>query len=193
MKKDNIEWEKAVNYLEANNRESALFIFRSLYNNGFEAAARMIALIYETPSDSDSLQDYTKAKKWYEISAYDVGDIIGFIGLAKIYFYGLGVEKNNGKALDFLKSIEGNDFHIAYLLEGKILLDGINGVEYLDLAEDAFQKSYERGNIVSMFYLAKIAKLKGKYFGYLRFQIGGIVKSFTALYNNPSNEFANDV
>lgn len=191
---DNLnKWNEAIAYLDNEDRESALFIFRSLYKKGMLQSARMIAIIYETASEFDELQDYEKALRWYEISAYEAKDIMGYIGLSKIYFYGLGVDIDLDNSLRLLEKIEGSGYHLVHFFKGKVLMSKSTEGFTLDSAKKEFETAYKKGNLVSLLYLSEIAKKERKNFLAFKYRFIGFFKLLFALYKNTNDEFSNDI
>lgn len=189
MNFDQEKWDKALFHLDKNDRESALFLFRRLYEDGYKAAARMIAAIYEGSSSNDNLQDYSKAYQWYEKSAFEADDIMGYVGLARLYFYGLGVPKDNVKALSFLEELKNHDHHIIDLLKGKIFLDE----ERYTVASKFLNDSKDKGNIVAILYLSALYKKQGKIIKAKKYKVIGVLKWFFAWYKNEHSEYVNDL
>lgn len=189
MSVDQEKWDKALLYYDRGERQSALFLFRRLYDEGHKAAARMIAAIYEENSSNDDLQDYKKAYQWNEKLAYGAGDIMGYVGLARAHFYGLGVPKDNVKALSFLEELEHHEHHIIDLLKGKIFFEE----ERYTVATKFLNKSKEQGNIVAILYLSELYRRQGKFIKAKKYKLIGIIKGFFSLTKNEHSEYANDL
>lgn len=189
MNFDQEKWDKALSLHDRGERESALFLFRRLYEEGYKAAARMIAAIYEENSSNDDLQDYKKAYQWNEKSAFETGDIMGYVGLARAHFYGLGVPKDNTIALSFLEELKNHDHHIIDLLKGKIFLDE----ERYTVASKFLNDSKDKGNIVAILYLSALYKKQGKIIKAKKYKIIGVLKWFFAWYKNEHSEYVNDL
>lgn len=189
MSFDKEKWDRALSLLDDNDRQSALFLFRRLYEDGHQAAARMIAAIYEGNSSDDNLQDCSKAYQWYEKSAYEAGDIMGYVGLARAHFYGVGVPKDNAKALSFLEELKNHDHHIIDLLKGKIFLEE----ERYTVASKFLNDSRNKGNIVAIIYLSALYRKQGKIMKSKKYKIIGVLKWFFAWYKNEHSEYVNDL
>lgn len=189
MSFDQERWDKALFHLDRDERESALFIFRKLFEEGHGVAARMIGAIYEESSINDNLQDYKKAYKWYEKSAYEAEDIIGYVHLARAHFYGFGVSKDRVKALSFLNELENHEHHIIDFLKGKILLDD----ERYDESAVYLHQAKSKGNIVAYVYLSELYRRQGKLIKAKKYKLIGFLKGFFALYKNEHSEYANDL
>ncbi|MFW5793962.1 MAG: tetratricopeptide repeat protein [Bacillota bacterium] len=87
--------------------------------------------------------NYEKAYKYFR-ALHEADEILGYLGLAKLYLYGLGINKNYDKALDYLEIASSRNNTEAKYLIGEIYRHGY-GVEidfnkakiyYLAAAED---------------------------------------------------------
>src|SRR5712675_2252290 len=98
---DDPRFQKAVATLASGNLASALFLFRSLAEDGFKFAYSRVGLINEVGGDGLS-PNYDEALKWYRKSYFETADLNARIGLARMYYLGRGVQIDYSEALKYL-------------------------------------------------------------------------------------------
>lgn len=86
-----------------------------------------------------TFQDYTEARKWFEISA-EQGNAYAMFALGNIYYYGNGIEIDYEKAFDYLhQSAEKHCVH-SYFRLGYMLIKGIGCEENIKESDKWFAK-----------------------------------------------------
>lgn len=79
------KWHKAIAACEGGDLNSAVFLYRSLVEDGELCALAEIARLYEMGSN-DIKQDVEEAASWYRRAVYEVDDPKAHLGLARLQF-----------------------------------------------------------------------------------------------------------
>lgn len=95
-------------------------------------------------------QDYTAAAHWYRRALDEANDVDGALGLGRIYYHGLGVERDLQRAHYYYSLLEGNDEPIAFLMIGVITHSGPEELRDLDRAKHYYEKAATAGYVYAM-------------------------------------------
>jgi len=156
-------WSLAVDTLRRGDKAGALYLFKALEREGELAALREIGNIMEFGGGGVT-KDIDAAIAWYKKAVDRANDAYACIGLARIYYYGAGGNRDHEKALWYLKLIEDKDYPLVNLLLGKMYRHG-NGVpQSIDRAIEYFQKAIAKGSIHAEKELGKLQIQRGKFF-----------------------------
>lgn len=160
MKADVLDlWDEATGCLKRKDYQEAIQLFEHLYyKENMAISAVELARIYEFGNSNCFKRDFLKALKWYEIAQRTTDPETGAMGIARIYFYGKGVEKDKKKALQLYANIKHPN---AYFMVGYAYQHGV--AEYsrdLNKALYFYHLAVEGGHIlavrnVSVVYLMK--------------------------------------
>jgi len=135
-----------------------------LIDDGLDEAYAFVGAIYEF-GGKDVKIDYEKARFYYEKSIEKFGAVESYLGLARIYFYGLGVEKDYCKAFELYQVLsEDNDNMFANYMLGKMYVEGLCVDQNYILAKEFFNKSWNKGYVFSLTQIAALEKVLGNRF-----------------------------
>ena len=151
QKEDSLEarWEKAVGLFRAGDKAGALFLFKSLAQDGEPAAYRQIGNIYEQPDGGGVKQDFTTARHWYGKAIEYANDVQGCIGLGRMNYYGKGGPRDFDRALQYYEMVEDKNIPVVNLMLGRMYSLG-HGVERNDtVAEQYYRKAIAGGSLVA--------------------------------------------
>ncbi len=159
-KEDFAQWNKGRDAFLSGDLLQSREIFETMAENGVLEAFPEVANLYEY--DHGELdKDYEKSFYWYQKAAFD-GDLHdGHEGLARAYYYGLGVEQDYKKAEEhLLKALPGGTA-TAHILLGKMFLFGRGGKTDLTIAREHFQIAADNGNVFAMRNIARMDMQQG--------------------------------
>lgn len=127
----------------------ALFLFKSLAQDGEPAAYREIGNIYEQPDGGGVKQDFAKARHWYGKAIEYANDVQGCIGLGRMNYYGRGGPRDCDRAFQYYEMVEDTNIPVVDLMLGRMYSLG-HGVERNDaVAEKHYRKAIAGGSIVA--------------------------------------------
>ncbi|MCP4107439.1 MAG: sel1 repeat family protein [Desulfobacteraceae bacterium] len=114
---DDPRWNEASEEYNAGNWAEALFLLKSMADDGNKATYSRIARICEYGyngrygPDNGVKQDFSEALRWYRKAWHESADVSGAVGLARMYFEGKGVEKDTERAFNYLFQVK--KYHIS--------------------------------------------------------------------------------
>ena len=136
------KWHEAVQLFEKGDMAGALFLFKSIANEGEKAAYSEIANIYQLGGEGVP-QDFKQAHDWHKKAIDEADDVLGYIGLSRLYYYGAGVEQDYNKAFWYLSQTSENEKPITHLLLGKMYHLGHGTEKDVLKAEKYYKKAAE--------------------------------------------------
>lgn len=139
-------WEDAHAAYLAGDKKGALFLLRSLANDGELAVYREIGNIYEIGGGGVE-QDFQKASTWYKKSVDEANDAYGAFGLGRLYYNGKGVERDYEKALFYFKLAADSDIELANLMLGRMYRFGYGVNKDLSISREYFTKACDAGYV----------------------------------------------
>jgi uncharacterized protein len=159
--------KNAISIFRAETADIALREFVRLVDDGCDEAFAFVGAIYEYGGEKVN-QDYEKALFYYEQSVERYGAVEAYLGLARIYYYGLGVKRDCCKALDYCKTLlEETDNMYANYVVGKMYMDGCCVEKNPVKAREYFLRAWELGYVFGLTNL-----------GFLEQSLGHIVKGW---------------
>lgn len=177
-------WGKAFDAWESGDREGAIFLYKSLASDGAYASYARLGEAYESGGNT---QDFNEALRWYRKSYFEHQDIWGAIGLARMYYYGRGVEIDYEYAFKIYNDIKLNNNPIVSLMLGRIYEFGRLGKQDKQKAKTNYLKAIAKGNIAAIRNLAFLEKEQGNYLRFLKLLVIALIKAFKVAYKNPKD------
>lgn len=157
--------KKAMRLFSRDTADQALDEFIKLIDQGCDEAYSFVGNLYECGGHNLAC-DYAKAKFYYEQSVERVGSLAAYLGLVRIYYYGLGVERDCCKALEYCKILvedDDEDDHRINFYTGKIYMEGCCGRQDVEKSKDYFRKAWNRGYVFGLTYLGMAEQKTGHY------------------------------
>ncbi|MCA2969795.1 MAG: tetratricopeptide repeat protein [Pseudomonadota bacterium] len=123
---DHTLYRRCIDALGRNDLDEAIGIGTKLVDKNFNHANTTLGAAYEKRGDiSGSADDYEKALFYYRRAVETVGATEAWLALARLFYLGKGVQRNEKIAFDYyLRIVEDVDNPIAHLMLGKMYLDG---------------------------------------------------------------------
>ncbi len=108
-------------------RVGVLYQLRKMANENVPAAFAELGNIYEMGGHGLE-RNFKKAKYWYNRAIDEADDIEGYIGMARLYYFGKGMQVNYKKALEYYLIAEEINEPVAFFAIGRMYRLG-QGVE----------------------------------------------------------------
>lgn len=142
--------------------DEALSEFLALIDLGCDQAFSFVGNIYECGGRNVG-RDYAKARFYYEKSVETVGSVAAYLGLIRLYYYGLGVESDYKKAFEYCCNLsEKTDDPYANFYLGRMYMDGCFVAKDLEKAMHYFKRSWGKGYVFGLTYLGICFQKKGR-------------------------------
>lgn len=163
---DNVDprWIKSVMLLRDGKKLEALYLLKSLANDGERAALREIGNIYEMESSGGVSQDFKKSRQWYIKAIEEGNDAYGCLGMARLLYWGKLGEKNPELAYEYLSMVEDSSIAEVQLFLGLMFHKGKGVSKDTIKARKYYKKSYNMGNVIALRNLARLEWGEGRYF-----------------------------
>ena len=130
--------------------DTALREFINLIDDGCDEAYAFVGAIYECGGKNVN-QDYEKALFYYEQSVERYGAVEAYLGLVRIYYYGLGVVRDYCRAFEYCTTlIEETDNMYANYMIGKMSKDGYCVEKDPNKAKEYFTKAWRLGYVFGL-------------------------------------------
>ena len=146
---------------------SALKKFIALIDDGCTAAYDFVGGYYELGAKGLELdKDYEKARFYYERAIEQCGSRESYLGLARLYYFGRGVNQDYGKAFEYFDLVakEAKQNGVAYLMLGQMYQHGQHVDKNLEKAEDCYRKAWQQGYVFGLTCLGKLEQERGHHF-----------------------------
>lgn len=156
-------------------------------DEGSTSALAEIGNIYEVGGGGVT-QDFAKAREWYERSSM-LGDPDGHIGLARMYYFGLGVEQNDAKALDLFQKAHAADATkagVVYAL-GVLFELGRGTAKDDDRAIEYYLRAAAMGHALALKNLAVLRIVRGDRIGGIFLWCRALVRIFSIALKDPND------
>lgn len=137
----------------------------ALIDDGCSAAYGYVALFYEMGSSGVPV-DFKKARFYYQKGIEEYGSLEDYLGLARIYYLGRGVDPDYCKAFEYydLVAKEAKDNGIAYLMLGQMYQRGECVDKDYQRAKECYENAWQKGYILGLTYLGLLEQERGHYF-----------------------------
>lgn len=154
----------AMSLFSRDTADEALSEFLDLIDLGCDEAFSFVGNLYEC-GGRNVRRDYLKARFYYEQSIERVGSVAAYLGLIRIYYYGLGVECDYRKAFEYCSILanEENDPYANFYL-GKMYMGGLYVDENIKEAMVYFDRSWGGGYVFGLTYLGLCSQKDGRLF-----------------------------
>lgn len=147
---------------------------------GEPAALVEIGNIYELGGNGVE-QDYKQAMHWYQRSFNEANDVHGCLGLARLYYLGLGTPVDYAKAFDYYSLLEPNNHPLAMFQLGQMYYLG-QGVEPdLEKAAYYYQRAADQGHLYALRFMGYVKQRQGHPLAGLWWRLKGSVRLFFAI------------
>jgi TPR repeat protein len=169
-------------YFTGDNYTEALSQFFKLVDDGFGEANLFLAYIYEQGGPG-VVQDLEKALFYYQKAAETFGAVEGYLGVARLRYFGKGVPQDYDQAFKCYSFVENEiDNGIAFHMLGRMYQHGHGVKKSASRAREYYQKAIDEGFVMGMVSLGQLEQESGKFLKgwYLRIK-GGILAFKLAL------------
>ena len=144
----------------------ALKKFIALIDDGCDQANGFVGALYEGSSEAKGVErDYEKARFYYERAIETRGDVESYLGLARIYYRGLGVRPDFSKAFQYcdLVATEAEGSGTAYLMLGQMYQRGEGVKKDIEKAREYYDKAINEGYVMGYTYLGLLENEQGNF------------------------------
>ena len=157
----------------------------SLIDEGYSEAYVFAGAFYEKGGNG-IVPDFSRAKFYYKKSIEERGAIEAYLGLARIYYYGLGGNKDYCKAWSIYEKVarESNN-SVANLMLGRMCHDGLCVEKNCDKAKEYYRRAWKSGHILGLTYLGLLEQQTGNYIRGLLLRLKAGYYGFRAVSKNP--------
>lgn len=150
---ENERLKKAIGLLGSHTADLALAEFVRLIDQGCDDAFSYVGHIYECGGRNVD-RDYEKARFYYDQSVERIGSVAAYLGLIRIYYRGLGVDRDFCMAFKYCNILsEDADHPYANFYIGKMYMDGNCVPQNFDKAKVYFKKAWDGGYVFGLGYL----------------------------------------
>jgi TPR repeat protein len=152
-------WEAGIDSIMSGDGDGAIFIYRSLANDGCATALSQIGRIYEHGLAGIE-QDFSEAIKWYKHSVETIDDVQSHLSLARIYLQDTNLDATRQLSLYHLTLLAENEVMGGYFGLGLLYDFGIGVEKNEELAEQWFAKAEGLGHVGGRLHRLKIRFLR---------------------------------
>ena len=154
---------------------AALALLEPMLDKGDAHAHALAGAIYEFGGDGIEV-DFSKAKYCYELAA-ESGALAACFGLARMHFFGKGVERDLASAQEIYSAIlEEVDDPAAHIGLARIYLDD-QWEPNLPLAEQHLKRPVVSGYVEAYALMVKLRRKQGRVFSAIGFEIRSRLKA----------------
>lgn len=175
-----IRWSKAVDAFRDGDKAGALYIFLALAKDGSKAAYAEIGNIYEIGGGGIN-QDFEKAQQWYKKSIDEADDVLGYIGLGRLYYAGKGVKQDFEKAFWYFSQTENNEKPVTFLMLGRMYHYGQGVQQDPHKARTYYQKAVNYGYVYALRNLGLLETESGHRLKGLLLRIRAVIQGIVIL------------
>ena len=151
---------------------------KALAERGHHFTSADVAQLYELGQFPVELS-LELAFNWYERSAYEEGDKVGYFGLGRFYFDGRYVEKDTIKSTQLFTQAAALGLIEANIFAGCSYLGSRGAKRDLQKAENILLPAAEKGYVAAFFLLARVARARHKYLTAARFWFKSIYRAYS--------------
>lgn len=164
-----------IDLIESGQHAEALEATIKLIDEGNVTAYVIAGFLYDY-GNKELERDIDKAKFYYEKAVEENGDVEAFLGLGRIYYYGLGVHPDYEMAYKIYSKVESeSDLPITYLMLGKMFDLGKGVDQDKEKAKYYYNYAAEHGLVFAKRNLALVQLGQGKIFRGLTGLVGAIL------------------
>ncbi len=165
---ENEKLRKAMDLFGRDTADLALAEFMKLIDQGYDEAFSFVGNLYECGGRNVE-SDYSKARFYYEQSVERVGAVAAYLGLIRIYYYGLGVERDCCKAFEYCTLLlEEADHPYANFYMGKMYMEGCCVDKDIEKSKEFFERAWRSDYVFGLTYLGIAEQKSGhKLLGWL--------------------------
>lgn len=160
-KTKNSKLRRAMDAFSTENAATALEEFVRLIDEGCDEAFAFVGAIYEFGGKGVP-RNFYKARFYYEQSAERFGAVEAYLGLVRIYFYGLGVERDCSKVYEYCSMLsEDTGSMYADFFIGRLYMEGCYLEQDFVEAERRFYSAWRKGYVFALTYLGFLEQKRG--------------------------------
>jgi len=176
-------WKLMVKAFYKGDRVGVLYQLRKMANENVPAAFAELGNIYEMGGHGLE-QDFKKAKYWYNRAIDEADDIEGYIGMARLYYYGKGMQVNYKKALEYYSIAEEINEPVAFFAIGRMYRLGQGVEKNVSTAKEYYRRGVHFGSVQSLRALGEIELESGNKILGLYYRILAVVKAIPIFIRN---------
>lgn len=146
------------------NHSSAFKKFIALIDDGCPAAYDFVGGYYELGAPGLGIEkDYEKARFYYERAVALCGSRESYLALARMYYFGRGVDPDYSKAFEYYDLVAKETEHngVAYLMLGQMYQQGQGVDKDIQKAKECYEKAWQKGYLLGLTYLGKLEQEMG--------------------------------
>jgi TPR repeat protein len=134
---------------------------RALIDEGFNHANALAGVLYEAGGRGID-QNFENALFYYQRATETVGSVEGWLGLARMYFFGKGVPKDTLRAAEYYQIVdEDTNSPTAQLMLGRIFSDAQSPLYDLQKARSYLRRAASNGSVYANAYWALLERSQG--------------------------------
>ncbi len=183
-------WEIVKKTYNNGDMAGALYLLRKMADEGVAPTAfAAIGNIYEVGGGGVE-QDSKKAKHWFHRAICEANDIDGYFGMARLYYFGLGVDINYKKVLEYYQFIEEESVKpepFVYCAIGRMYQLG-QGVDInFGIAKKYYQEGIALGSVQALAALGRLEIQSGNIFLGCYLRIKATLQAVSIFIKNKSD------
>jgi TPR repeat protein len=147
-------WDSGLESVVSGDGNGAIFIYKSLANDGCATALSQIGRIYEHGL-AGVKKDFGEAIQWYKRSIETIDDLLSHLSLARIYFQDPSLDPTRELLHYHLNLLANNEVMGGYFGLGLAYTFGIGVDENEELADEWFAKAEASGHVGARLFRMK--------------------------------------
>ena len=156
-------WKRAMDCFSGGDRQGALYLYRSLAEDGEDLALVEVGNIYEL-GYQQIMGDYHEAAKWYRKAIFAIDDAKAHLGLARMYFNRDIDSQDSAEAFIRHASVAASKHEpLAFLMLGIAYQVGYLAVRDGQKAKSYFEQAAAHGMVVARRELCRFALKEKRY------------------------------
>jgi len=172
-------WQSAKKRFESGDRAGALYLLRTLAQEGVADAYVEIGNIYQLGGGGVD-KDPKQARRWFERAAQEANDPVAYFYLGRLYYVGEGVERDFEKAFEYLSKLEHLQQPAVHYLIGRMFEYGEGVPRNLAKARAYYAKASVGGHLLATSALGWIFLRQGR----IVKAIGHLLKAYIAAFRS---------
>ena len=176
-------WKLLTKAFYKGDRIGALYQLRKMAKENVPAAFAELGNLYEMGGPGFE-QDFEKAKYWYGRAIEDADDIEGYIGMARLYYFGKGVPIDYKKALEYYLIAEEINEPVAFFAIGRMYRLGQGVEKNISKAKEYYRRGVHFGSVQSLRALGEIELESGNKILGLYYRILAVVRAIPIFIRN---------
>ena len=152
----------ALDDMTKGNHFDAFKKFIALIDEGCAAAYGFVGAYYDLGAPGIE-KDYEKARFYYDRDIEQYGSREAYLGLARLYYFGRGVDRDYCKAFEYYEMVVEEAEHngVAYLMLGQMYQHGQCVEKNFQKAKECYEKAWQKDYVLGLTYLGKLEQEMG--------------------------------